>query len=60
MPYCGECKEECKVIIQDQGIGSYECHGFCGNQSVMVAVSDCCEADVFEDEECKIPYAESD
>ena len=56
MAYCGDCKEECKVIVVDDGIGSYEFQGFCGSQSMIRLASECCEGDVYEDAECKIPY----
>lgn len=52
MPYCGECKKECEIIIVDFGIGTYECYGYCGVDSRPADVSNCCEAEVFEDKEC--------
>jgi len=54
MVYCGECKEECKVITVDDGIGSYEFWGARGCDVRLRAASDCCEGDVYEDKECKI------
>lgn len=56
MPYCNECKQECKGKWVDFGIGSYEFWGARGIDTRMAFVSECCEADVFEDEECKVPF----
>ena len=56
MPYCSECKQECKAITVDDGIGSYEFWGARGCDVRMRIASNCCEGDVFEDEECKVPY----
>ena len=60
MVYCGECKQECKALELDDGVGSYECHGFCGTDSRPYLASDCCEAPVFEDEECTREYTGDD
>lgn len=46
---CGEVVEE--TITIDQGIGSYECHGYCGNDVQLVEASPCCEADIVDIEE---------
>ena len=54
--YCGECKQECVVITVDYGIGSYEFWGARGCDTQLALVSNCCEADVFTDEACTIPY----
>ena len=48
--FCGECGEECNAIIGDFGIGAYEYWGCRGVDIRLAAVSNCCEADVFEDE----------
>jgi len=52
--YCGECKNECGVHAEDFGIGSYEAWGAKGFDSRMGLSSDCCDGEVFEDEECTI------
>ena len=52
--YCGECREECDVHIEDDGIGPYEFWGAKSKQSIKVLRSDCHDADAFEDEDCTI------
>ena len=56
MPYCGECKQECTPVAEDQGVGSYECHGYRGVHHDWCLVSDCCDAEVYLDEECTRLY----
>ena len=53
--YCSCCGQECEVKVVDNGIGSYEFWGAKGYDSRPEAVSECCEADVFADEDCHIP-----
>ena len=60
MPYCGDCKEECNAKKVDFGIGPYECHGFRGVDVCIGYVSDCCEGDLFEDEDCTDEYHAED
>ena len=52
--FCGECKKECSPIIVDFGIGPYEFWGGKFVDTNEQIVSDCCEAEIFEDEECTI------
>lgn len=52
--YCGECKKECSVHGEDVGIGPHEFWGAIGHDSLMVLSSDCCDGEVFENEECTI------
>ena len=53
--YCGDCGDICVVIFRDEGYGptyygdSWEWH------HDYVAMSACCNADVFWDEELEIP-----
>ena len=56
MPYCGDCKQECKVIEVDNGIGAYEFWGAPGVDIRLCLESDCCGGDVFDDPECTKPY----
>ena len=56
MPYCGQCKKECSVRVVDEGIGAYEFWGSRGVDSHKVVVSNCCDAEVFENKDCTIPY----
>ena len=44
--YCSECKQECDVKYEDEGIGSYEYWGALGVDVKWVGYSDCCEADL--------------
>lgn len=52
--YCGVCGKECSSHWEDDGIGPYEFWGQKGNQSVTVLVSDCCDGDVYENEELTV------
>ena len=52
--YCGECKKECEVHLEDEGIGSYEFWGAKCRQTIMVLVSDCCDEQAYEDEDCTV------
>jgi hypothetical protein len=54
--YCEECKEECTPILIDEGIGNYEYWGAKCVDTHIICVSACCEANVFKDPECTIPY----
>jgi hypothetical protein len=54
--WCGECKGPTEVQKVDFGIGSYEFWGQKGFDSQIAWVSTCCEADVFSDKECTVPY----
>ena len=56
MPYCGDCGRECKAVVADFGIGTYEFQGSVGHDVRKAVVSDCCDARVFEDEELNRPY----
>jgi len=56
--YCGECKQPTEAVVVDFGIGPYEHFGHCGVHKDERLVSRCCEADCFEDEECKFEYTE--
>ena len=49
--YCGECKKECNAHTEDQGIGPLEVWGRKIVDTDIVLVSDCCDAQVFEDED---------
>ena len=59
MPYCGECKLECRAVHVDFGIGPHEFWGAKYNDVDIHLVSNCCESDVFEDENCTINCEES-
>lgn len=60
---CADCKEECSVIWEDQGIGPYEYWGAKYCDSHFVAVTDCCGCDKVlndeGDEEDATEYAET-
>lgn len=47
--YCTECKQECGVIEDDEGIGGYEYWGAKGYDSRIELRSACCDTDVTED-----------
>lgn len=47
--FCTECKQECDVRYEDEGIGAYEYWGDKGVDTKWVGYSDCCEADVTTD-----------
>lgn len=49
--YCGECKKECSVHAEDFGIGPGEFWGASFNDVKMELVSDCCDGEVYVDEE---------
>lgn len=48
--YCCECKEPCDVTWTDEGIGAYEYWGATGVDVRWEASSDCCDAEVTEDD----------
>jgi hypothetical protein len=52
--YCGECRKECTVHEEDCGIGPYEYWGQKCNDVNMQLTSDCCDGEVFDDEECTV------
>ena len=52
--WCGSCKEECDAHVEDQGIGHYEFWGATGHDSRICYVSDCCDAAVYDDRDCRI------
>lgn len=54
--FCGECGKECDFVEIDTGIGAYEFWGSQETHSVLERVSDCCEGDLFEDEELEQYY----
>lgn len=58
--YCEACRQPCEVEVVDYGIGSYEYWGYNGVNSSLCAVSTCCEATVFEDEELTRPISVED
>ena len=47
--FCTECKKECHVVYEDEGIGAFEYWGATGVDTNMVGHSLCCEADVTEE-----------
>jgi hypothetical protein len=51
MPYCGECQQECRAVVRDFGAGKLDIGGRTVYDSQKALVSDCCDADLFEDEE---------
>ena len=42
--YCTNCKEECDLRYEDEGIGAYEYWGATGVNEKWEAYSDCCDA----------------
>lgn len=48
--YCMHCKQECGFFEIDEGIGVYEYWGAKGVDINMVAYSDCCEAELAQDQ----------
>jgi hypothetical protein len=54
LSYCGECRQPCKVILVDFGLGKVEFWGAISYDTNKQLVSDCCEADAFNDESCTI------
>jgi hypothetical protein len=48
-PFCGCCGEPCSTKTIDEGIGSYEYWGAKGVDSRKANVSQCCEAELFND-----------
>ena len=59
MAYCKKCKQECEVVWEDVGIGSYEFWGSHGVHTEYACYSKCCEDELFDDEECTIPFSGS-
>ena len=57
-PICADCKEECKVVLEDFGIGPYEYWGAKGTHHDYQAVSDCCECGEVLDEDGGVHDAE--
>ena len=47
---CPECHQECGVRAEDAGIGAYEYWGATGFDSRPYYVSDCCDADIPEED----------
>ena len=58
--YCGDCKNECDFALIDFGIGPYEFWGRLGVDKDKRWVSDCCESEVFQDEDLKIQEDDPD
>lgn len=56
--YCKDCHERCRPQRMDFGIGAYEYWGARGNDVNIQTVSDCCEAEVV-DQDLK-PYEGED
>ena len=52
--WCGSCHEECDAHIVDNGIGHYEFWGATGVHSDVCYESECCDATVYDDPECRI------
>lgn len=52
--YCGACKEPCEGQFLDFGIGPYEFWGAKSCDIDIHWVSECCEADIYEDKECTV------
>lgn len=46
---CSACHEPCEVIVVDFGIGPYEYWGATGIDSRPEAVSNCCDAPVYDE-----------
>ena len=55
-PYCGACGKSCTVTVSDEGYGAYEFWGRTGVHSHMVASSDCCGAEVYDDADLTETY----
>ena len=49
--WCAECGEPCEAIEIDEGYGVTEYWGAVSSHEDWVEVSDCCEADLIDDEE---------
>jgi hypothetical protein len=49
MYFCTQCKEECTVKYEDEGIGAYDYHGATGVDEKLVAYSLCCDVFVTTD-----------
>lgn len=58
--YCSECGEECQGKWENQGIGPYEFWGQKGNDVRMVFVSDCCSADLQDEDGNEVDAAEDE
>jgi len=54
--YCGECGKLCGIIWVDCGIGEYEYMGHKGSVTDLASLSDCCEAEVYDDKELTIMW----
>ena len=48
--WCVECGQECTPIAVDNGIGSYDYWGATGVHTQIDIESDCCNADVVDNE----------
>jgi len=46
---CAACRQDCRLVLVDYGIGSYEYWGCRGVDVQWCEVSDCCEAGVLHD-----------
>lgn len=46
--FCTDCGKECRIILIDEGIGSYEYWGQKGVHHDYRRASYCCEADVLD------------
>lgn len=54
--FCGACGKECGYVEIDCGIGAYEFWGARETHTVLERVSDCCEDDIYEDEDLQQYY----
>lgn len=59
MPYCAECRQECRAVVMDFGAGKLDVGGRTVYDSRKALVSDCCESELFEDEELSRPFESS-
>jgi hypothetical protein len=56
MKICKDCQHECEGELIDVGIGPYEFWGAKGCDSRMSFVSECCEADVVDENGNPVDY----
>lgn len=54
--FCGACGEPAVPVRRDFGFGAYECHGSTGVHRDIRTVSECCEAELFDDASLKSEY----
>ncbi|RLA58349.1 MAG: hypothetical protein DRQ89_15475, partial [Epsilonproteobacteria bacterium] len=52
--WCGTCGKECDARIVDEGIGHYEFWGRKGIDTRLCLVSDCCDTEMYDDEDLQI------